>query len=428
MTSDNAFKITPERHHYPDHRLHRRWDERSRTAPVGVAVDSADNVYVVGRSTATTPSRSLPAAPLPRSSIPAGDGTNGLVSPRGVAVDSADNVYVTGRSSDNAFKITPGGTITEIIDSTGDGTNGLNSPLGVAVDSADNVYVTGGGSDNAFKITPGGTITEIIDSTGDGTEWSRRRLGCCRRQRRQRLRYRGWQRQRLQDHSRRHHYPDHRLHRRWDESSRRPAGVAVDSADNVYVTGALSQERLQDHSRRHHYPDHRFHRRKRMNDRAGPQGIAVDSADNVYVTGSGSNNVFKIAPAPAPPCAGDCDHNGEIEIHELVTLVDIGLGIADVSGCEAGDRNLDGEISIDEILSAVGYGLAGCPLDPVARACLDSGGTLTTGLCCQSTDDFPDTCAIGACGCAPDFSHTVRLCDCGPAACFDGSECVLSLG
>jgi hypothetical protein len=63
-------------------------------------------------------------------------------------------VYVAGLISDNAFKITPGGTITEIINSAGDGVaNGLNSPEGIAVDGTGHVYVTGVTSDNAFKIT-----------------------------------------------------------------------------------------------------------------------------------------------------------------------------------------------------------------------------------------------------------------------------------
>ena len=65
-------------------------------------------------------------------------------------------------------------SITKIIDSTGDGAgNGLNSALGIAVDGAGNAYVAGFGSHNAFKITPVGDITEIIDVNGDGVGTSR---------------------------------------------------------------------------------------------------------------------------------------------------------------------------------------------------------------------------------------------------------------
>ncbi len=75
---------------------------------------------------------------------------------RGVAVDDAGNVYVAGASSDNAFRITPVGTITEIIDASGDGAgNTLDGSHGIAVDDAGNVYVTGVDSDNAFCIAPG---------------------------------------------------------------------------------------------------------------------------------------------------------------------------------------------------------------------------------------------------------------------------------
>ena len=40
-----------------------------------------------------------------------------------------------GDRSDNAFKITPGGIITEIIDATGDGLgNSLDTPIDIAVE------------------------------------------------------------------------------------------------------------------------------------------------------------------------------------------------------------------------------------------------------------------------------------------------------
>ncbi len=78
---------------------------------------------------------------------------NELRWPEGIAVDDSGNAYVTGRGSHNAFKITPDGVITEIIDVTGDGMgNTLDGSYGIAVDDSGNAYVTGHDSHNAFKI------------------------------------------------------------------------------------------------------------------------------------------------------------------------------------------------------------------------------------------------------------------------------------
>ncbi len=63
------------------------------------------------------------------------------------------NAYVTGGYSDNAFKITPDGVTTQIIDSTGDGMgNTLDWARSTAVDNLGNAYITGFHSHNAFKI------------------------------------------------------------------------------------------------------------------------------------------------------------------------------------------------------------------------------------------------------------------------------------
>lgn len=56
-------------------------------------------------------------------------------------------------------------------------------------------------------------------------------------------------------------------------------------------------------------------------------------------------------------------------------------------------------------------------------ACTKSGGTVSTGQCCQTAVDFPNTCAVGACGCAPASSHQVKVCECPTGTCFDGTEC-----
>ena len=81
------------------------------------------------------------------------------------------NAYVAG--IDNAFRITPDGVITQIIDRTGDGIG--HSLVGassiVPSDATGDVYVSGsgfGGSNNVFLITPAGLITQVLDASGDG--------------------------------------------------------------------------------------------------------------------------------------------------------------------------------------------------------------------------------------------------------------------
>ena len=59
----------------------------------------------------------------------------------------------------------------------------------------------------------------------------------------------------------------------------------------------------------------------------------------------------------------------------------------------------------------------------LAAACTSSGGTVSTGFCCTSTSDFPNTCAVGGCGCAPQYSHTIQVCECPANTCWDGSTC-----
>jgi predicted outer membrane repeat protein len=59
-----------------------------------------------------------------------------------------------------------------------------------------------------------------------------------------------------------------------------------------------------------------------------------------------------------------------------------------------------------------------------AEGCLRTGGAVSTGLCCQAVESFPNICAIGACGCAPDASHEVDVCICPTNTCFDGESCV----
>ena len=240
-------------------------------SPFGAAVDGAGIVYVTGGWSHNvfkiTPGGTISQIidcnvnrPIDEIIDCAGPGTKLFEQPFSVAVDGAGNVYVAGDISDNAFKIEPDGTITKIIDQDGDGTNLFDAPIGVAVDGAGNVYVTAQNTHNAFKITPDGTITEIIDQDGDGTN----RLNTAN-------------------------------------------GVAVDAAGNVYVTGRESHNAFKIE------PDGTISQIIDCNgnrpideiiDCAGPGtklfehafAIAVDSEGNVYVPGTISHNAFKIEP------------------------------------------------------------------------------------------------------------------------------------
>lgn len=63
---------------------------------------------------------------------------------------------------------------------------------------------------------------------------------------------------------------------------------------------------------------------------------------------------------PACACAGDCDGNGQVAVNELITVVRIALGVADVSLCPAGDPNRDGTAQVSELVTAVRRSLDGC--------------------------------------------------------------------
>jgi len=121
-------------------------------------------------------------------------------------------------------------------------------------------------------------------------------------------------------------------------------------------------------------------------------------------------------------CVGDCGGTGSVTINEIITLVNIALGNTQPSACPHGVAS-GSEVNVAMIIQAVSTARSGCGGRLAEQGCLTSGGTVTSAMCCAGTGDFPGTCAIGACGCAPAASHVVRTCTCS-AGCFDGSGCV----
>jgi uncharacterized protein YjiK len=171
------------------------------------------------------------------------------------------NLYVSGYSSDNVFKITPDGDITEIIDASGDPEDldgDCERAFDLAIDTAGNVFVVCQASSNVFKITPDGDITEIIDNVVieivDGEE--------------QEVPY----------------------------LVNNPNGIAVDTERNLFLAATASDVVLKITP---------VGESTVMIDEDGdgegnvlesPRSVAVDANGNVYVAGEETDNVFQITP------------------------------------------------------------------------------------------------------------------------------------
>ena len=143
--------------------------------PVGLAFDSAGNLYVANNSGGGGGNGSIEKfTPSGVASVFAADPGDGsvLCGPEGLAFDSAGNLYV---ANDGGWieKFTPNGTPSLFVADPGDGSV-LNNPFGLAFDSAGNLYAANNfGGDNGFgtieKFTPNGTPSLFAADPGDGS-------------------------------------------------------------------------------------------------------------------------------------------------------------------------------------------------------------------------------------------------------------------
>ena len=149
-------------------------------SPAGLAVDSADNVYVadsqnhtIRKITSGGVVTTLAGSP---GTIGSADGMGAAARfrfPSGVAVDSAGDVYVADLNN-TIRKITPDGVVTTFAGLAGthgssDGTGNAArfwGPYALAVDSAGNVYVPDSANHTIRKITAAGVVTTLAGLAG----------------------------------------------------------------------------------------------------------------------------------------------------------------------------------------------------------------------------------------------------------------------
>jgi uncharacterized protein (TIGR03437 family) len=156
--------------------------------PVGLAVDSAGNLYIAdshsdqNASTTLGLVRMVSTAGIISTVVGLGNTAGLLICPEGVAVDASGNLYISDTEQHVVAKFA-NGVLTLNFAGTGyDGFAGdggpaanaeLADPVGVATDAAGNVYIADPENNRIRRVTPDGIISTIagvtkFGYTGDG--------------------------------------------------------------------------------------------------------------------------------------------------------------------------------------------------------------------------------------------------------------------
>jgi sugar lactone lactonase YvrE len=146
--------------------------------PSGLGTDSAGNLYVAdcgnGALRKITPAGVVTT--VASSGVCSGSVLTTLTSPSapsGVAVDGAGNIYVSDSRASVIRKVTPSGLVTTVAGSSGgaavDGTGAsarFDGPQAIAVDAGGNAYVADTLNNSIRMISPAGVVTTIAGKFG----------------------------------------------------------------------------------------------------------------------------------------------------------------------------------------------------------------------------------------------------------------------
>ena len=149
--------------------------------PVGVATDSAGNVYAtdsgnhtIRKITAQGVVTTLAGSPGVAGSADGQGQAAQFYSPSGLAADSVGNLYVSDSGNNEIRKITPQGQVTTIAGRAGacgsiDGSGvaaEFCGPAGITVDAAGDLYVSDSGNSTIRQISAAGVVSTLAGTAG----------------------------------------------------------------------------------------------------------------------------------------------------------------------------------------------------------------------------------------------------------------------
>ena len=147
--------------------------------PNGAVVDAAGNIYTASSSVILKVTTAGAVTTLAGSSGSTGsaDGVGSAArfnGPMGVAADAVGNIYVADTVNNTIREVTPAGLVTTLAGSAGVagsldgmGTNALfKNPIALAVDAIGNIYVSDSGNNTIRKVTPAGAVSTLAGMAG----------------------------------------------------------------------------------------------------------------------------------------------------------------------------------------------------------------------------------------------------------------------
>ena len=258
--------------------------------PLGVAVDSAGNVFVA--DTGNNRIQMLSSTGRYRRS---GLDTRHFSQPYGVAVDAQGDIYVSEGGTNRVDKLSASGKLLARWGGKGSGPGRFDGPGGIAVDAKGNVYVSDIGNNRVQKFSPTGTLLSQYGSTGSGPGQFNKPAGLAV-DKNMTLYVGDRNNFRVQKIAK-----DGAPLAQWGQQGNGPGqfdvvdGVALDSRGNIYVVDS-GNNRIQELSPAGRPLAHFGSAGSALGQFMRPEGLAIDFRGNLYVADADNNRIVKLSP------------------------------------------------------------------------------------------------------------------------------------